>query len=70
MTVITLVLLLAALFLAAYVLLALLSSRGVGRSEGFAFILLGPLPLVVKGRATVILLAAAVVLVFLLLVMF
>ncbi|MEM2237818.1 MAG: hypothetical protein QXR26_07140 [Candidatus Caldarchaeum sp.] len=62
--------LLAVSFLTALLLLVFLFSRREGRAEGFAFILLGPLPLVVKGRAAVILLAAAVVLVFLLLVMF
>lgn len=60
-------LLLAGAFLLLLALIGQARAPREGRSEGFGLVLIGPIPIVFKGRVTHVLLIAAVVLVLVLL---
>lgn len=57
------------LMVLAMALLVAAAGRGTAKSEGFAFFLIGPLPVFLRGKPWVALIAAAAFIVFLLLVM-
>ncbi len=66
----TLLILFMVFALLVFMVLAAAAAQGEKtRSEGFAFILVGPLPILLRGKPWIALVAAAAILVFLLLVM-
>ncbi|MEM1952915.1 MAG: hypothetical protein QXG52_07275 [Candidatus Caldarchaeum sp.] len=63
------ILMIVVLMVFAVTLLAAATTRGTGRADGFAFFLIGPFPVILRGKPWVALLAAAVLVILLLLVM-